>query len=254
MAGQSVRLIDLPADAGKGFGVFDYPGETGNAKDLADAIKLTASTHYGTAGPAFIKRLLQLKIGEVQAAIKQSIAKFRQDNLPAQADGQVQRAADHFGLVAAAGELAIELEIVPWPASSAYTAACECFEAFLDRRGGLGRAEERYAIGRVRRFIEAHGESRFEETGDNSLHPRVVVNRAGFRQGKGEAEEWWVLPETWREEICAGLDPTQVVRILARRGMLLRDAKGFTIVKRIEGRPTRVYVLTSKILAGDGNE
>jgi uncharacterized protein (DUF927 family) len=253
MAGQSVRLIDVPADAGKGFGLFDDPGETGSAKDLADAIKIEASTHYGTAGPAFVERVMK-NVGEVQAALKDFIATFREDNLPSQADGQVQRAADCFGLVAAAGELAIEFRIVPWSPSSAYTAACECFEAFLDRRGGFDRAEERYAIGHVRRFIEAHGESRFVKTDGDSPSSRVVLNRAGFRRGKGEGEEWWVLPESWKEEICAGLDATQVARILAGRGMLVRDPKGFTTVKRVEGRPTRVYVLTSKVLAGEANE
>ena len=36
MAGQAVRLIDIPADAGQGFGVFDPPGEGGTANDLAN--------------------------------------------------------------------------------------------------------------------------------------------------------------------------------------------------------------------------
>jgi hypothetical protein len=38
-AGQQVRLIDIPADAGMGFGVFSHAGADGDAKALADTLK-----------------------------------------------------------------------------------------------------------------------------------------------------------------------------------------------------------------------
>jgi hypothetical protein len=63
-----------------------------------------------------------------------------------------------------------------------------------------------------------------------------------------------VLPETWKEEVCAGLDPTRTARVLADRGMLIPGDNGFTSVRRVSGRPMRVYVLTSKILAGEADE
>jgi putative DNA primase/helicase len=37
-AGQAVRLLDIPADAGRGHSVFDVPGAAGEAGRLADAI------------------------------------------------------------------------------------------------------------------------------------------------------------------------------------------------------------------------
>jgi uncharacterized protein (DUF927 family) len=254
MAGQCIRLVDVPADAGQGFGVFSHPGVTGSAKDLADHIKLAARTHYGTAGPAFLERVLKAGLEEVKDALEAAIAKFRADHVPKEADGQVQRAADRFGLVAATGELASEFGILPWPRGSAYTAASVCFRAWLDRRGGIEPAEAREMIAGVRHFIEAHGESRFADLNAALLNSRPVVNRTGFRQGSGEAEEWWCLPETWKEEVCAGLDPTQTARVLAERGMLIPGSDGFTTVKRVWGRPTRVYVVTAKIFAGEAYE
>lgn len=169
------------------------------------------------------------------------------------ADSQVQRAADRFGLIAAAGELARELGVLPWAEGQAYRAAAVCFRAWLDDRGGAVAAEVEEAIARVRRFIEAHGQSRFEEAGGESSAHRPIISRAGWRQGTGEQEEWWVLPEIWKTEICAGLHPTQTARILADRRMLVRGTDGFTSVKKVAGRPTRVYVLTWKILAGEAN-
>src|SRR5215213_7387147 len=82
MAGQSVRLLDIPADAGRGFGIFDDPGETGRAKDLADRIKLTACTYYGTAGPAFVQAVLKRAPNEIEETIRAAITKFRDDNVP----------------------------------------------------------------------------------------------------------------------------------------------------------------------------
>jgi uncharacterized protein (DUF927 family) len=251
MAGQSVRLIDVPADAGKGLGIFDHAGEHGSAKELADAIKQAARASYGTAGPAFLERLIEYGLEAAEAAVAATVARFRAEVVPVGADGQVQRAADRFGLVAAAGELAGEFGVVPWPSGEAHRAAVSCFQAWMDERGGTEPAEVAEAIARVRRFIEAHGQSRFEEVGPEILIPRLVANRAGYRKGAGAYEEWWVLPETWKAEVCAGLDPTRTARILNDRGMLVRSSDGFQSVRKIGGRATRVYVLGPAILAGE---
>ena len=49
-AGQLVRLLDVPADRGVGFGVFDDPGPDGDAAALAKSIKLAAT--WPTERPA----------------------------------------------------------------------------------------------------------------------------------------------------------------------------------------------------------
>jgi uncharacterized protein (DUF927 family) len=259
MAGHSVRLADVPADAGRGFGVFDHTGECGSAKELAERIKQSANCFFGTAGPSFAECLTTRGLDEVRRSVGAAIAKFLADCVPDGADGQVHRVAARFALAAAAGELAREFGIVPWAESSAYGAAAECFRAWLRERGGLQPAEVREAISRVRRFIEAHGLSRFqpiEQTlSDQHLSaPYPIANRAGYRRGSSADAEWLILPETWASEICAGLDQTRTARILADHGMLVPGGDGFSCVQRIEGRPTRVYKLTSKILAGESDE
>src|SRR5262249_59210817 len=57
-AGQLVRLLDVPAERGKGFGVFDNGGLDGDAATLAKAIKRAATTAYGAARPAFMRQLI----------------------------------------------------------------------------------------------------------------------------------------------------------------------------------------------------
>jgi putative DNA primase/helicase len=63
---------------------------------------------------------------------------------------------------------------------------------------------------------------------------------------------WFVFPQVWKTEICAGLDPTTTARVLAAKRMLILDSSGskFPRPERTPHGPKRVYVLTSQILDG----
>ena len=132
---------------------------------------------------------------------------FITDHLPPDADGQVRRAAARLGLIAAAGELAQMIGLVPWAEGDAEAAAVRALADWIATRGGLEPAEEREGVAQVRRFFEAHGEARFDNLDDPDMRP--VNNRLGWRKGSGDERLWFVLPEMWRAEICAGLDPAQ---------------------------------------------
>ena len=137
-AGQQVRLVDIPADTGKSFGAFDSGGIYNDPKLLADRIKAAAQTSYGTAGPEFIRRLIAEGLHKNPDDIKAMIDAFRQNHAPKEADGQVLRVADRFGLVAAAGELACDLGIVPWQKGNALDAVRQCFIDWLRHSGRCG--------------------------------------------------------------------------------------------------------------------
>ena len=185
------------------------------------------------------------------------MTRFREFVLPAGADGQIQRAADRFGFIAAAGELATALEIVPWQPGTSRNAAEISFRAWLDTRGGHEPHEVLSAISQVRDFIERHGDARFEPLEDTSRRP--VPNRAGYRRNRGRDLQWLVSPEVWKGEVAAGFNPSDVARWLSDRGMQLRAADGFASVVKVDGRPQRFYILTARLLEdplvlGDCNE
>ena len=244
--GQIIRLLDIPADRGLGFGVFDHAGALSDAGALARAIKLGATEAYGTAGPEFVRRIIRDDVSGDN--VRKLIADFVNEECPARADGQIERVAQKFGLFAAAGELAIALGVTPWPAGEARKAAAWAFRAWLDNRGGAEPGEARQAISTVRLFLEQHGDSRFDPADDTG--EKRSLNRAGWRKGEGEAREWYIPPEIWKAEICQGLDATFVARTLAERGFLTRIGDGFLAVRRIGGRSARVYVVNANILAG----
>ena len=248
-AGQLLRLLDIPADRGLGFGVLDNGGSEGDAGALARAIKSAASKAYGVAGPEFVRRI----IGEDVTGddVRAMVANFVTTKCPARADAQVERVAHRLGLIAAAGELATAFGMTGWRQGEAHEAAAWTFKAWLANRGGTEPAETRHAVEQVRRYIEQYGDSRFDP--DDNPDAKPSPNRAGWRKGEGDEREWLILPETWKSEICAGLDAVFVARTLAERGMLLRVGDGFQPVRRIRGSNKRVYVITARILAG-GND
>jgi uncharacterized protein (DUF927 family) len=160
-AGMKVRAIDIPADPGCGYGLFErIPDGFETSRDFADHLVEMAKKFYGTAGRAFINLIAPDLLGR-RKIVEEGREAFVSSNCAKDADGQVKRVAAFFGLVAASGELAIELGILPWPQGEGLKAAKTCFEAWLAARGSSTEAAEITAgITSVKIFLSAHGMSR----------------------------------------------------------------------------------------------
>jgi putative DNA primase/helicase len=61
-------------------------------------------------------------------SVRHTIKLFMGEHCRLDADGQVQRVAQRFALVAAAGELGIALGVLPWPRDEANRALARSFE------------------------------------------------------------------------------------------------------------------------------
>lgn len=261
-AGQEVRIVDIAADAGAGLGIFENLHGFPSADAFARHLTTAAGEHYGEAWRAYM-RLLVKGFDDIAPTVNDYRAEFMTENAPAGADGQVSRVAARFGLVAAGGEMATAFGVLPWEPGEATRAAARCFRDWLQLRGGVEPAEEREAVSAVRRFIELHGNSRFEPMGDLMARDAMgapidvrIQNRAGFRRrDEGGGIEYLVLPEAWRGEVCAGLDAVAVAKTLASRKLLI-TGEGNKLQKntRLPGfsSSVRCYVVTSGIL-GDGD-
>jgi len=263
-AGQAVRVLDLAAEAGAGLGLFENLHGLASADELARHLKAASSEHYGEAMRAFMRALAK-DVDSIDTAVKQHREQFIADHVPAGADGQVRRAADRFALVAAAGEMACAFDVLPWHAGEATKGVARCFRDWLAGRGGAVSAEELEAVSRVRSFIEANGNARFEPIGelvptdrhDQPIDQRVQ-NRVGFRRRakEGVGVEYLVLPEAWRSEMCSGMDAGFVTKTLVKRGLLETDSEGKAQVNArvpTNDRPIRVYLIKSRILEDEVN-
>jgi uncharacterized protein (DUF927 family) len=211
--------VNLNADAGAGMGIFQRLHERPSAATFTDEIRAAALANHGHAGRAFLARLVQDRAADpvgLRGALEALRAAFLREHLPGDATGQVISVANRFAFYAAAGELARDYGVLPWPEGEAMRAAGACLKVWLDERGGTGPAEIAAAMAQVQAFFEVHGESRFTKVssaGPNeestALEEPRTINRAGFRRQVPDSSGEWeylILPQMWKAEICKGLD------------------------------------------------
>ena len=269
--GQEVRMVDLPADAGGGLGMFEvlheFEGKGGAA--FADAIKADAAKHYGAAGIALLEKLTQ-DSDAIAERSKRAVATLAGEWASGSSSGQVARVARRFALVAVAGELATEFGISGWLPQEATICTKVMFDAWIESRGGTGDGERARMLNQVRGFLALRGSSNFtwwnRATED---HAPVTMNRAGFKRmvdgrnkplpiplhdmGKdafdGGQIEYYVLPGAFRDEACKGFDHKAVCRLLIELGHLVTDKDRLHSRGKLPGMPdtTTYYRIQSSI-------
>ncbi len=102
-AGQAVRLIEIPADAGAGLGLFEDLHGSASGEAFVERLRAMAAEYHGTPARAFLETVAA-DLPRARAFMKNVMAEFVADNLPADASGQVKRVTERFALVAATGE------------------------------------------------------------------------------------------------------------------------------------------------------
>jgi putative DNA primase/helicase len=241
-AGQELRLVDLPADAGANMGVFEFLHDKDSPQSLAQYLGKAADAFHGCAGRAFLEHIVS-RADTLRDHMRSAVDRLADEWVPEAASGQVHRVARRFAVVAAAGELATAAGLTGWPVGEAERAVRRCFEDWLASRGGLGNSEDRQMLAQVRRFLELHGEGRFTDwaRADDDHAPRTL-SRAGFRKASkdvtGDVQSWdfYVLPETFRQEIAAGFDYKSMLRTLRDKGHLQTDkGRAFDRTVRLPG-------------------
>lgn len=256
-AGQQLRVVDIPADAGAGLGLFEALHGFKNGDAFARHLKSATGTVYGTPIRAFLEQLVS-DVDDIKARVADSCKQFVAAHCPPGACGQVSRVAERFAMVAAAGELATGFGVLPWPEGQATEAAAICFKAWLQERGGDGAAEIQAGMEQVRSFIEQNGESRFtpwELDGEQQDHR--TINRVGFRRPNNcGGTDYFILAGQWKRQVCTGSDSKMIADELLRQGHLVSDGDGKPYSRhRLPGMDgaSRCYQLRSSILGeGDG--
>ncbi|MGE4070804.1 MAG: DUF927 domain-containing protein [Lysobacterales bacterium] len=242
-AGMEVRVIDLPADAGAGLGVFDLVPDGMLPGAFADALRAAASRYHGTALPAFVEALTK-NLDRARGFLREYVPSLAAELSGTDASGQVRRVAQRFALIAAGGRLASEYGITGWGESEAYDAVRRCFADWLANRGSKGESEPAAMLAQVRHFLEQNGEARFSgyDRGEDDRAPRTLM-RCGWRKKvEGGGQEYLIFPESFRHEVCAGFDAREVARLLVKCGALMPQGDSATRKERLpDGALMRVY-------------
>lgn len=256
-AGQELRLIDIGVDmevvgpGGKSMGAWHTIHGAETPAAFSDAIKAASGKHYGHALPLFIERYIgqRTEMREAAAALQTA---FLAQVLVEGDHGQARRGAQRFALVAAAGELAAALDVVPWSRGEATRACAILFKRWAAAFGRESIREDREALIRVRAFIERYEGSRFRWLKDDVSDAESYAVEAAERDGKlreGEARSLDVAgykgtregigliyhfnPEFVRSELFAGMDASAALKAIKDAGFLISNGEGGRLTNKV---------------------
>jgi len=241
-AGQAVRIIDLPV-TDQAHGAWDNLHQHPSGAALSDALRREAETHYGHAGRAFLERLTRDNHDDVRNALAviKALPEFSADS----GEGQFQRVAARFAVLALAGELATGYGITGWPEGEAIRAAVVALHLWLGMRDGKTTdAEGAQVVDQLTEFVERHGDSRFSDA--DSEQPTPVRERAGWWRLR-DGERVYLFTATGMRDALRGFDYKRALLHLEQAGMVRAvNASGNRQDSiRIQGSKTRVFTVTT---------
>lgn len=231
-AGQSVRLLDIPAK--RQYGAFDQLHHFSDGRAFADHLKSEVSRHYGHLGPAFIERLVH-----EDQDLAEEVDRFAQLPGFATTHPLQGRAAKALTLIGLAGELATGWGLTGWEEGEALAAAIEAFTAWQSGQGNMQNEHEQI-LANIQRFIERHGDARFSSlTGDTTL----VRDRAGWWKD-GSQGRIYLFNTAALQEALGGFDQKRGLDALEAAGWIAeRDRQARSVKVRIAGSRPRLYAI-----------
>jgi putative DNA primase/helicase len=255
--GAEVRMLNIPANAGAGLGLFEDLHGASSAESFADSLVEAANAHYGHGQRLFVGELVK-----DYAAIVQDVCAIRDDFIknfvPADAGPEVRRSLKRIWAIAAAGTIATQLGVTGWNGDEPKEACQRIADDYMRARGHLSLGADMIAaIRQVRRFVATQG-SRFVELLSGPNAPPIAEqtpNRAGFYWQDGGYRRYHIEASVFRNEACQGYNHTAVAAELAKRGLLTRGNEKDhpnQVQKWVHGLgPVRGYQISSKILNED---
>lgn len=253
-AGQSVRFIELEADAKEGNGIFKNLHEFQDGNSLSTHLRQAADQFCGTPIDSLIRFLTASRDGQ-DSSVK-VIKDLREDWLvkyaSAYTEGQVQRCAKKFALLAAVGEFAVYTGLLNGFSLQADNepflgevseAMFEIFKSWIKTRGGDESHELIEIKDQLVNYIMEHGSSRFENSWDGQ---DKVINRVGFRRKTDGYTQYYFEKNQFKKEILKGKSVSYIQRLIDD-GYLTGSKYGDTI-RLTENSLMRLLVVSPDIL------
>ncbi|MDF2798307.1 MAG: hypothetical protein K0R85_1051 [Devosia sp.] len=234
--GQAVRVMDLPADAARGHGLFDQLHDFSDGSALSDHLKTVASRSTGDVSLAFIERLA-IDTDWARHKLSGARASFVADTLPAEADSVARRAYSNFALLAAAGELAIELKILPWPPGHAVKQVARCASDWIKARA---QSQMPDPLSQAREWLHRNAKNFMPWEGADA------ATESEFGYLRKEPMGFLLRPKAWQSlREFGGNIPTA----LKEAGLVRNDP-----ARRPGGKLIRVRILDGRILDGSSDD
>ena len=254
--GSGVRFLDMPACPESGLGIFDDLKGYGSGAELSEHLKDASARHYGHAGPAFIDFLIDQIEDQGEEKFCDDLADDVRDfvellDLPPETADELRRIAKTFGLLAAAGKLAVDAKLLPHSTDQIDEALMACFDDYVKLRGGYGKKVGTSALVMLRDYLQKN-RHRFADVADNDHQTNDL---AGYYRPsrKSDGDWYYFLPAVWRDEVESVAPRAGLAEKLLTMGLLQRSSASaksgtFQDVLSVGGQKLRVYRVSAKVL------
>ena len=243
--GMEARMPSIPADAGKGYGVFENLQGYQSSDEFVAALETAIRQHQGTAQDAYLTELVETRKvegfdRELRARVQAIAGKLSQQFQ----DTAIRRVAIRFALVQVGLELAHSFGLLPFPIEQCGWAVKQMFDAWVNIRGGAGSIEIKEACNRIEHLFVSnqHNSDRIADASS----PQGTRNLLAYRSNDlvTSGVEFWVPQPIFNKELAEGVDKSDLIKELQVRGWLKPslDNRHQTIRRRIGGQQQWFYV------------
>ncbi|MDD2967151.1 MAG: DUF927 domain-containing protein [Desulfovibrionaceae bacterium] len=162
MAGQDVRCIGIHAECGTGHKAFYTVPKDMSDREFADYLKNAAKENSGIIFMDIIHHILKYP-DEVKSDIEVLMKEYRDSKDIAALSSQSQRVLEHLALLAAVGEYAIYIKLLPWKKGNAFKAIDFCFEQWIKDNGGKYDIETQQCLDTLLNDCDIENKFRFQD-------------------------------------------------------------------------------------------
>lgn len=248
MKGEEVRIIDVPADANEGYGIFEsLPPDMEDASSYVKYLDEVTQQYYGTPIIAFLEKLVADFNAEgaeksVSERIKSYMRLFNDKLEINAAEGTTNRFGDRFALAFAALCMAAEYKVLPFNKKQIFNRISLCYKAALGIKPKT--LEERLNIC-DRRFVKYLKENKFPAIRLKESWTEAELEQIdGFKLTIKDTKVIALKPE-----VVKSMAPKSLFRHLLKHyqseGFLLPDAEGNSSrAIRLNNTKTRFICLT----------
>ena len=251
-AGQAVRVIDIDISAISENGIFSFVpddqllmelgidsvfsmSDKAKLAALSDFIKDKSVKFYGRA----IRKFLEIFISNYDENVlnlRERHQKYINKMSPSDATGQVIRVIRNFALIAAAGEFAIEHDILPWNKGEVEKATLFVLGHWLKQRNGAKNLELTQAIERLKEVIQQdtlHFKTIYKKEYPYHDEDFERASRAPFGYKYKEGDRWiYFIENNPLKNIYRGISKDSFMKELDARGWLVKNKNGKPLESR----------------------
>ena len=229
--GMETRMPSIPADAGKGYGVFENIHGYKTSSDFVAALETAICSQQGTAFDTYIPLLVEARKAKFfdkelrEQVIMKARALSKQFN-----DTAISRVAERFALIQVGLELAHSYGLLLFPIKQCEWAVRRMFTAWVENRGGEGSIEIKEACNKIEHLLESnqYGDRVQVLRKDPQSHTYSVENGVLCRNMLAyktadfltDLIEYWVPPTIFNKEFADGVDRVELVKELQAQGWL----------------------------------